>query len=76
MSDKAVYKQIIKTILIDGLVDGERSPPNTSVIHDSDDDDDDESDATLDIDMDGLVALIRIDVMTREKYFEEEDVHQ
>ena len=40
MSDKAVCKQIIKTILIDGLVDGASSPPNTSVIHDSNDDDD------------------------------------
>jgi hypothetical protein len=76
MSDKAVCKQIIKTILIDGLVDGASSPPNTSVIHDSNDDDDDESHATLDIDMDGLVALIRVDVMTREEYFEEKDVHR
>ena len=76
MSDKAVRKQIIKTILIDGLVDGASSPPNTSVIHDSNDDDDDESHATLDIDMDGLVALIRVDVMTREEYFEEKDVHK
>ena len=76
MSDKAVYKQIIKTILIDGLVDCASSPPNTSVIHDSNDDDDDESHATLDIDMDGLVALIRVDVMTREEYFEEKDVHK
>jgi hypothetical protein len=74
MSDKAVCKQIIKTILIDGLVDGASSPPNTSVIHDSDDDD--ESHVTLDIDMDGLVALIRVDVMTREEYFEEKDVHK
>ena len=73
MSDKAVCKQIIKTILIDGLVDGASSPPNTSVIHDSNDDDDDESHATLDLDMDGLVALIRVDVMTREEYFEEKD---
>ena len=76
MSDKAVCKQIIKTILIDGLVDGASSPPNTSVIHDSNDDDDDESHATLDLDMDGLVALIRVDVMTREEYFEEKDVHR
>ena len=76
MSDKAVCKQIIKTILIDGLVDGASSPPNTSVIHDSNDDDDDESHATLDIDMDGLVALIRVDVMTREEYFEEKDVRK
>ena len=76
MSDKAVRKQIIKTILIDGLVDGASSPPNTSVIHDSNDDDDDESHATVDIDMDGLVALIRVDVMTREEYFEEKDVHK
>ncbi|MBT5818784.1 MAG: hypothetical protein HOI25_10665 [Proteobacteria bacterium] len=76
MSDKAVCKQIIKTILIDGLVDGASSPPNTSVIHDSNDDDDDESHATLDIDMDGLVALIRVDVMTRGEYFEEKDVHK
>lgn len=76
MSDKAVCKQIIKTILIDGLVDGASSPPNTGVIHDSDDDDDDGSHATLDIDMDGLVALIRVDVMTREEYFEEKDVHK
>jgi hypothetical protein len=76
MSDKAVCKQIIKTILIDGLVDGASSPPNTSVIHDSNDDDDDESHATLDLDMDGLVALIRVDVMTREEYFEEKDVHK
>ena len=76
MSDKAVRKQIIKTILIDGLVDGASSPPNTSVIHDSNDDDDDESHATLDLDMDGLVALIRVDVMTREEYFEEKDVHK
>ena len=76
MSDKAICKQIIKTILIDGLVDGASSPPNTSVIHDSNDDDDDESHATVDIDMDGLVALIRVDVMTREEYFEEKDVHK
>ena len=76
MSDKAVCKQIIKTILIDGLVDGASLPPNTSVIHDSNDDDDDESHATLDLDMDGLVALIRVDVMTREEYFEEKDVHK
>ena len=76
MSDKAVCKQIIKTILIDGLVDGASSPPNTSVIQDSNDDDDDESHATLDLDMDGLVALIRVDVMTREEYFEEKDVHK
>ena len=76
MSDKAVCKQIIKTILIDGLVDGASSPPNTSVIHDSNDDDDDESHASIDIDMDGLVALIRVDVMTREEYFEEKDVHK
>lgn len=76
MSDKAVCKQIIKTILIDGLVDGASSPPNTSVIHDSNDDDDDESHATLDLDMDGLVALIRVDVMTRGEYFEEKDVHK
>ena len=76
MSDKAVCKQIIKTLLIDGLVDGASSPPNTSVIHDSNDDDDDESHATVDIDMDGLVALIRVDVMTREEYFEEKDVHK
>ena len=76
MSDKAVCKQIIKTILIDGLVDGASSPPNTSVIHDSNDDDDDESHATLDHDMDGLVVLIRVDVMTREEYFEEKDVHK
>ena len=76
MSDKAVCKQIIKTILIDGFVDGASSPPNTSVIHDSNDDDDDESHATLDIDMDGLVALIRVDVMTRGEYFEEKDVHK
>ena len=76
MSDKAVCKQIIKTILIDGLVDGASSPPNTSGIHDSNDDDDDESHATVDIDMDGLVALIRVDVMTREEYFEEKDVHK
>ena len=76
MSDKAVCKQIIKTILIDGLVDGASSPPNTSVIHDSNDDHDDESHATLDIDMDGLVALIRVDVMAREEYFEEKDVHK
>ena len=76
MSDKAVCKQIIKTILMDGLVDGASSPPNTSVIHDSNDDDDDESHATLDIDMYGLVALIRVDVMTREEYFEEKDVHK
>ena len=76
MSDKAVCKQIIKTILIDGLVDGASSPPNTSVIHDSNDDDDDESHATIDIDMDGLVALIRVDVMAREEYFEEKDVHK
>ena len=76
MSDKAVCKQIIKTILIDGLVDGASSPPNTSVIHDSNDDDDDESHATIDIDMDGLVVLIRVDVMTRGEYFEEKDVHK
>lgn len=76
MSDKAVCKQIIKTILIDGLVDGASSPPNTSVIHDSNDDDDDESHATIDIDMDGLVVLIRVDVMTREEYFEEKDVRK
>ena len=76
MSDEAVCKQIIKTILIDGLVDGASSPPNTSVIHDSNDDDDDESHAIIDIDMDGLVALIRVDVMTREEYFEEKDVHK
>lgn len=76
MSDKAVCKQIIKTILIDGLVDGASSPPKTSVIHDSNDDDDDESHAIIDIDMDGLVALIRVDVMTREEYFEEKDVHK
>ena len=76
MSDKAVCKQIIKTILIDGLVDGASSPPNTSVIHDSNDDDDDKSHATLDLDMDGLVALIRVDVMTREEYFEEKDVRK
>ena len=76
MSDKAVCKQIIKAILIDGLVDGASSPPNTSVIHDSNDDDDDESHATLDLDMDGLVVLIRVDVMTREEYFEEKDVHK
>jgi len=75
MSDKAVYKQIIKTILIDGLVDGELSPPGTRVIHDSDDDSNDDSCATLDIDLDGLVALIRVDVMTRDEYFEERDVH-
>ena len=75
MSDKAVYKQIIKTILIDGLVDGELSPPATHVIHDSDDDSNDDSCATLDIDLDGLVALIRVDVMTRDEYFEERDVH-
>ena len=75
MSDKAVYKQIIKTILIDGLVDGELSPLATRVIHDSDDDSNDDSCATLDIDLDGLVALIRVDVMTRDEYFEERDVH-
>ena len=59
MSDKAVCKQIIKTILIDGLVDGASSPPNTSVIHDSNDDDDDESHATVDIDMDGLLEKVQ-----------------
>ncbi|MBE31189.1 MAG: hypothetical protein CL401_08140 [Acidiferrobacteraceae bacterium] len=75
MSDKALYKQIIKTLLIDGLVDGRLSPPNTRVIHDSDDDSDDDSYGTLDIDLDGLVALIRIEVMTRDEYSEEKDVH-
>ena len=74
MSDKAVYKQIIKTILISGLVDGGFSPPNARVIHDSDDDSDDDSCATLDIDLNGLVALVRVDVMTRDEYFEEKDV--
>ena len=74
MSDKAVYKKIIKAILIDGLVDRELSPLATRVIHDSDDDSDDDSCATLDIDLDGLVALIRVDVMTRDEYFEERDV--
>ena len=44
MSDKAVYKQIIKTILISGLVDRGFSPPNARVIHDSDDDSDDDDD--------------------------------
>ena len=74
MSDKAVYKQIIKTILISGLVDTGSSPPNARVIHDSDDDSDDDNCTTLDIDLDGLVALVTVDVITRDEYFEEKDV--